>query len=68
VSGREDAEDFKDTQRAIAASIKYQLESIEMILQLGDKPCAEKDVVLRIRPWWKGRQGEQRTGHFTRSV
>jgi len=63
VSGRDDAEDFKDTQRVIAASIKYQLENIEMILQLGDKPCAEKDVVVRIGAWWRGWPGDEKTAH-----
>jgi hypothetical protein len=66
VTGRDDAEDFKDTQRAIAASIKYRLENIEMILQPGDKPCVEKDVVLRISPWWKQQGHGEGNGRFTR--
>jgi hypothetical protein len=68
VTGHDDAQDFKDTQRAIAASIQYQLKDVEMIIQRGDKPCPEKDVILRITPWWKQvGEGAKENGHVRRS-
>ena len=68
VAGRDDAQDFGDTARVIAASIQYKLEGVEMIVQKGDKPCAEKDITLRISPWWKqSRESEKETGQFGRA-
>ena len=43
---RDLAQDFRDAQAIVATIMKYNLQDVQIVFQVGDKPSAEHDICL----------------------